>query len=174
MREKYPIPEQGREKNEEEWAENRATELIERFLRRREEEETIRIRDLFMRFEGLNKEEATEKAGQEIMRRKKERGQWILNQEKTERERIEKELGGELEGLPPEEKEKRIERELEEREKVVLDFQAQHLLSDAILYEGKWSEDWPKREKILEYGLKAAKNEVRKQWEEEKKMAKEG
>ena len=174
MREKYPTPEPGRERNEEEWAEKRATELVERFLRSKEEEEANRIRDLFMRFEGLNKEEATEKAGQEIMRRKKERGQWILNQEKTERERIEKELGGELEGLPPEEKEKRIERELEEREKVVLDFQAQHLLSDAILYEGKWSEDWPKREKILEHGLKAAKNEVRKQWEEEKKMAKEG
>ncbi len=174
MREKYPIPEQGREKNEEEWAENRATELIERFLRRREEEETIRIRDLFMRFEGLNKEEATEKAGQEIMRRKKERGQWILNQEKIERQRIEKELGGKLEGLPPEEKEKRIKRKLEETEEVVLDFQARNLLNDAILYEGKWSEDWSKREEILKYGLKTAKNEVRKQWEEEKKMAKEG
>ena len=174
MREKYPTPELGREKSEEEWAENRATELIEKFLGRKEEEETNRIRDLFMRFEGLNKEEATEKAHQEMMRRKKERGQWILSQEETERGRIEKELGGELEGLPPEEKEKRIKRELEEREKAVLDFQARNLLSDAILYEGKWSQDWPKREKILEHGLEAAKNEVRKQWEEEKKMAKEG
>jgi len=146
MREKYPTPELGREKSEEEWAENRATELIEKFLGRKEEEETNRIRDLFMRFEGLNKEEATEKAHQEMMRRKKERGQWILSQEKIER--------GITEGF--------------------LDFQARNLLSDAILYEGNWSEDWPKREKILEHGLEAAKNEVRKQWEEEKKMAKEG
>ena len=146
MREKYPTPEPGRERNEEEWAEKRATELVERFLRSKEEEEANRIRDLFMRFEGLNKEEATEKAGQEIMRRKKEKGQWILNQEKIGR--------GITEGF--------------------LDLQARNLLSEAILYEGKWSEDWSKREKILEHGLKAAKNEVRKQWEEEKKMAKEG